>query len=401
MFSKFIAASAACAIASSAAVDSSFNNVVITHETNCDAEFPASQFPTEIRATCKKRKHKAQKEYLKAQKALAKANKVAARAEQASLKETGLANVAANKAAKLESREMHAVTKKEDYLNFLLTKMGLKDTTAWGMGHKRCYTSESGKASVSPLSFNDLGGGSVQTNLMIQVDSAAAPGLLNPGQFFLVVKGGKKFVEVHKIEVLGSNADEFSFETASDNWQDWDGAKLNVAESMYGQIAAALAVKIESNLSFAERSMADKLFYFYCGSGDTSLCSSKPCGEYGWCNSVDDSSFSCTCKGDWFGDACTEHACMNFETDPCGMWGTCAVNATSTQEHVCDCQDGYWGAQCEVSACDEYACNNGGSCAVQEDGSAMCTCTADWYGDNCDETDCVAFVEGVCVNAAT
>lgn len=75
-------------------------------------------------------------------------------------------------------------------------------------------------------------------------------------------------------------------------------------------------------------------------------CSSNPCGQFGFCTSSfeNQTSFSCYCFGEFYGDRCELEYANACESEPCQNSATCYRIKDS---YYCDCPFLYYGDNCE------------------------------------------------------
>uniref|UniRef100_A0A4W3IUJ9 Sushi, nidogen and EGF like domains 1 n=1 Tax=Callorhinchus milii TaxID=7868 RepID=A0A4W3IUJ9_CALMI len=87
----------------------------------------------------------------------------------------------------------------------------------------------------------------------------------------------------------------------------------------------------------------------------------------------------------------TASVCLNLR--PCLNGGRCIDDCvTGNPSYTCSCRAGFTGRRChiDVDECSSYPCQNGGTCANEENGF-ICLCTAGFNGTVCeiDVDDCV------------
>ncbi|XP_046380464.2 protocadherin Fat 1-like isoform X3 [Haliotis rufescens] len=117
---------------------------------------------------------------------------------------------------------------------------------------------------------------------------------------------------------------------------------------------------------------------------DTNPCQDSPCLHQGQClkDTEIPNGFSCKCQGKFRGKKC-EYG-QHCIPSPCLHGGTCIEGPHS---HICQCQAGYEGVQCEVTAdmCYNNPCQHGSTCHVYAGGTYYCNCTMDRKGRHCEE----------------
>ncbi|XP_033116690.1 neurogenic locus Notch protein-like [Anneissia japonica] len=120
------------------------------------------------------------------------------------------------------------------------------------------------------------------------------------------------------------------------------------------------------------------------------MCFPSPCNNNGVCNitSSDYSTFECLCAGTGYvGDTCQmDDPCS---PSPCLNNGVCQLNETDFT-YVCNCAGtGYVGDTCETDdPCSPSPCANNGVCQMNGADSYVCNCAGTGYvGDICDMND--------------
>jgi hypothetical protein len=92
------------------------------------------------------------------------------------------------------------------------------------------------------------------------------------------------------------------------------------------------------------------------------LCADADCGEHGACaarylgGEIPASNTKCICEGTWQGEKCDKNPCAQLGLD-CSGKGTCV--ALSDTQATCECQDGYFGPNCETRSPCEGFCEGG------------------------------------------
>ncbi|MGI5862172.1 MAG: lamin tail domain-containing protein [Myxococcales bacterium] len=150
----------------------------------------------------------------------------------------------------------------------------------------------------------------------------------------------------------------------------------------------------------------------------TDPCEPNPC-VHGTCT-AEGGTANCACAEGWAGDLCDTcaegyvlvgDACVAnpCNSNPCGAHGTCSLDENNAAvctctdnfagEHCDTCEEGYElvGDACVSDACEENTCNGHGTCQVV-DGAATCTCTDNFAGQYCDTcAEGFVLVGGACV----
>lgn len=92
------------------------------------------------------------------------------------------------------------------------------------------------------------------------------------------------------------------------------------------------------------------------------LCATADCGEHGACaarylgGDIPTTEHKCICEGSWQGEKCDKNPCEELGLD-CSSKGTCV--ALSETQATCECQDGYFGSNCEIRSPCEGFCESG------------------------------------------
>merc|ERR1711939_934519 len=112
------------------------------------------------------------------------------------------------------------------------------------------------------------------------------------------------------------------------------------------------------------------------------MCYGIECGRHGSC---DPGSGKCVCDDPWFGEQCEQEDLCRVKH--CGQHGQCVVRGGKRE---CDCDQGFSGDKCEISACSTMPCGNG-RCVAGE-----CRCHDGWSGEHCDHSanPCAGVVRG-------
>ncbi|XP_060759251.1 wnt inhibitory factor 1 isoform X3 [Neoarius graeffei] len=80
----------------------------------------------------------------------------------------------------------------------------------------------------------------------------------------------------------------------------------------------------------------------------------------------------------------TPHNAIFFKTcQKAKCPGGCRNGGYCSERHVCECQDGFYGAYCEKGKCRQQ-CRNGGKCI----GKNKCKCSKGYHGDLCSKAVC-------------
>lgn len=81
-------------------------------------------------------------------------------------------------------------------------------------------------------------------------------------------------------------------------------------------------------------------------------------------------------------------------------------NGICQSNGVCRCDSRYTGSRCEtlIGGCSLNYCQNGGTCSVNSNNTAVCTCRSGFYGSQCQTTNACqsgANNQSPCLNGAT
>lgn len=87
--------------------------------------------------------------------------------------------------------------------------------------------------------------------------------------------------------------------------------------------------------------------------------------------------------------------CSSF---PCQNGGTCASNNNTA--YSCSCQIGYFGNNCQINTCLSNPCQNGGICSSLSNMTYSCACPTGYFGNICQYNPCLSnpCLNGVCTS---
>nr|XP_006817917.1 PREDICTED: delta-like protein C-like [Saccoglossus kowalevskii] len=98
--------------------------------------------------------------------------------------------------------------------------------------------------------------------------------------------------------------------------------------------------------------------------------------------------YTCSCPTGWGGTNCNIYVASGCVSNTCLNAGVCYVQENG--EHVCVCQDGFKGSNCETVAnpavCTADTCKHNGACHAVGDETLtyLCKCSPEWRGTNCE-----------------
>jgi hypothetical protein len=137
-------------------------------------------------------------------------------------------------------------------------------------------------------------------------------------------------------------------------------------------------------------------------------CASSPCANNGTCTDLSNG-YTCQCTDDYIDSRCSKsinETCFGH-LNTCRNNGTCILKSAhlyvDDPRTECQCQNGYGGPWCENDSCSKLNCQNNGTCQRLPNGRAICSCSPQWSGGECqyDVNECESNRTNICLNNGT
>lgn len=114
-------------------------------------------------------------------------------------------------------------------------------------------------------------------------------------------------------------------------------------------------------------------------------CNELKCENQGICRKDETGAAVCDCPNDYMGTRCEDSVCEGY----CSGHGQCIIRFRTP---LCECEAGFWGRLCEYESCTGY-CENGGTCTISVANVTVCDCPPNFTG-----TRCETYIEGAVIN---